>query len=275
MTSYLEKDFNFNFNNQNIETESIIDENDSDFVLTPVIGQHGIRRSSTKQNQQFNNLVVNKCNVTSLHGSHNQSLYINSSLKDNQNIVFNKLITINNEGDLTVARNINLVDITSNVSIMNKLYNSENNLIWGDDVVVTDATLKTELESLNLSQLTFCNDDYNKSQTITIKSSISGKEDYSITLPSIKPEKDSVLGIIDNDGNMDWVSKTNLPIGMVVMFYGKNIPEGWLECNGQIISKNDYSKLYQIVYDNDGNDEIKLPDLSNHYNGIKMIIKAN
>ena len=238
MTSYLETDFNFNFNfnNQNIETESIVgdNDNDNDNELKQLIGQHGIRRSTTKQNQQFNNLVVNKCNVTSLIGPYNQSLHINSSSNDNQNIVFNKLISINNEGDLTIARNINLIDITSNNSIMNSLYNSE------DDVIVTDATLKTELEALNLSQLSFCNDDYNKSQTITIKSSISEKEDYSITLPSRKPEKDSVLGIIDNDGNMDWVSKTNLPIGTIVMFYGKNIPEGWL-----IIL--DYIKLFVVM----------------------------
>jgi len=287
MSLYLERDFNFNFNfnNQNIESESESsvdynnDDDDDDVEKTQFTGHYGVIRSTTKQNQQFNNLVVNTCKVSSLDGQQNHPLLINSSSKGNQDIIFNKLITINNEGDLTVTRNINLIDITGNVSEMNikKLHNYQDNLIWGDDVVVTDVTLKAELESINLSQLSFSNEDSDKPQIITIKSSSAENKDYSLTLPSSEPIKDHVLGIINDNGNMGWVAN-QMPTGTIIMFYGKNIPVGWLECNGQLIDKKEYPRLCNVISENnenDENDKIKLPDLSNHLTGVKMIIYTN
>jgi microcystin-dependent protein len=51
-----------------------------------------------------------------------------------------------------------------------------------------------------------------------------------------------------NDGNMEWVKhSSNLPIGTVVEYIGKNIPNGWLECNGQFVSIIEYDELFNIL----------------------------
>lgn len=48
----------------------------------------------------------------------------------------------------------------------------------------------------------------------------------------------------------------SLPVGTVVAFAGKNIPDGWLVCDGR--STNDHPKLKQIIGDH-------VPDLTNRF----------
>jgi hypothetical protein len=252
----------------------------------------GIRRNSTRQNQQFNDLIANNFKTTQITGLTHNDLAINSSTKGDRNIVFNKLISINTEGDLSVSRNINLTDVTNFESDSKKsLNNFEGNLIWGNDVVVTDGTLQTELESLkleaiNVSQVTFSNDnfmDFDKhKQIITIKApeikdSSSQNFDYSITLPSRKPFKNDVLGVIDDHGRTDWVNKkcSCIPVGTIIMFYGSKIPDGWLECKGQELNKNEYPFLYDIMCEDENQETFRLPKLDNNSSMIKSIIYYN
>jgi hypothetical protein len=136
-----------------------------------------------------------------------------------------------------------------------KLSNYESDLIWGSDVIVTDATLKSEIESLkidyiNVSRINLCNtfDDIDNSHPIIeLKAPNEIKDSYSIILPSRKPENNMTL-VSRNDGNMEWMKHSSiLPIGTIVEYIGKNIPNGWLECNGQFVSIREYHELFNII----------------------------
>lgn len=203
----------------------------------------GVMKHSTKQNQQFNNVFVKTIKNIS-----DKDLNINSSM--NKNIILNKNIIINNDGNLIINGN-------SNITFLDKtLYNYESDLIWGMDVVVTDATLKTEIESLkidniNVSRINLCNnfdDNEEKSHPIIeLRASLEIKDSYSIILPETKPENNMTL-VSRNDGNLEWCKYSSmLPIGTVVEYIGKNIPNGWLECNGQFVSIIEYNELFNII----------------------------
>lgn len=207
----------------------------------------GVMKHSTKQNQQLNNIFVK--NIKNLN---DMNLNINSS--NNKNIILNKNIIINTDGNLIINENSNITFLDS---VMNKkLYNSESDLIWGMDVVITDATLKTEIESLkidniNVSRINLCNtfDDIEEKShpIIELKAPNEIKDSYSIILPSRKPENNMTL-VSRNDGNMEWSNySSNLPIGTIVEYIGKNIPNGWLECNGQFVSIIEYHELFNIM----------------------------
>ena len=275
------------------ETQSEFGDESNNLTTNLIIQGSGFRRNSTRQNQQFNDLITNNFKTSKINGLNYTNLSINSSIKGDCSIVLNKLISINNEGDLNVSRNINLVDVTNFDTVSKKsLNNFEGNLIWGNDVVITDGTLQTELESLkleaiNVSYVSFSNDNFmdfdQHKQIITIKApeikddkeNKSKNLDYSITLPSRKPLKGNVLGVVDNHGTTEWVKKCScLPVGTITMFYGSKIPEGWLECNGQELKKTEYPTLYDIICENkdDSSETFKLPELNNNIPKIKMII---
>jgi hypothetical protein len=203
----------------------------------------GVMKHSTKQNQQFNNVFVKNIKNVS-----DQDLNINSSI--NKNIILNKNVMIDYEGNLIINENSNITFLDK------KLYNSESDLIWGMDVVVTDATLKAEIESLkidnmNVSRINLCNNfdeiEEKSHPIIELRAPTEIKDSYSIILPSRKPEHNMTI-VSRNDGNMEWVKhSSNLPIGTVVEYIGKNIPNGWLECNGQFVSNIEYHELFNIM----------------------------
>ena len=56
----------------------------------------GFRRNSTRQNQQFNDLITNNFKTAQINGLNHTNLSINSSMKGDCSIVLNKLISINN-----------------------------------------------------------------------------------------------------------------------------------------------------------------------------------
>jgi hypothetical protein len=209
----------------------------------------GVMKHSIKQNQQFNNVFVK--NIKNIS---EQDLNINSS--SNKNIVLNKNIIINTDGNLIIGQSSNITFLDSVNSYDKKLYNYESDLIWGMDVVVTDATLKTEIENvkidyINVSRINICNnfDDIEEKSypIIELKAPNEIKDSYSIILPSKKPENNMTL-VSRNDGHMEWsYYSSNLPIGIVVEYIGKNIPNGWLECNGQFVSIEKYDKLFNIM----------------------------
>jgi hypothetical protein len=201
----------------------------------------GVMKHSTKQNQQLNNMFVK--NIKNLN---DMNLNINSS---NRNIILNKNIVVNANGDLIINENSNITFLDSVLD--KKLFNYESDLIWGSDVIVTDATLKSEIESLkidnlNVSKINLSNnfDDIEEKSypIIELKAPNEIKDSYSIIFPSRKREINMIL-VSRNDGHMEWSNySSNLPIGTVVEYIGKNIPKGWLECNGQFVSIIEYDE---------------------------------
>lgn len=226
-----------------------------DNEMTEVVSMSvGVIKNSTKQNQQLNNMFVK--NIKNLN---DMDININSS---NRNIILNKNIVVNTNGDLIINENSNITFL--NNVLDKKLFNYESDLIWGSDVIVTDATLKSEIESLkidnmNVSKINLSNtfDDLDNSHPrIELNPPKELKESYSITLPSRKPENNNIL-LSRNDGHLEWCNySSNLPIGTVVEYIGKNIPTGWLECNGQFVSIEKYDKLFNII-DKDAEIETK------------------
>ena len=56
----------------------------------------------------------------------------------------------------------------------------------------------------------------------------------------------------------------DVPVGAVTAFSGPNVPQGWLVCDGRVLSKKDYPQLYEAIgelYGKGSNTgEFKLPD---------------
>ncbi len=187
----------------------------------------GLQRGSVRQNQQFNEILVNNnIKVKEIQGFSDTDLLINAfsdNLGNTQNIILNNHIIINKKGDITIPRNIQLLDINSFENPVN-LYNDENNLIWGTDVVITDGTLQREIENLKLEELhsnrivLYSDTDKNtcsnlntiNQNKVSLKVSSSSDENeennYSIILPSRKPKIGDILVVIDDQGNTDWIS---------------------------------------------------------------------
>ena len=63
-------------------------------------------------------------------------------------------------------------------------------------------------------------------------------------------------------------------IGQVTLFGGKFAPQGWLNCDGSVLSTKDYEPLYTIVgnqFGGDGTTTFALPKIADE-NGQRYII---
>jgi hypothetical protein len=62
---------------------------------------------------------------------------------------------------------------------------------------------------------------------------------------------------------------TFLPAGMVMPYMGNTIPSGWLDCNGQSVSRTTYAKLFAAIGTKygtgDGSTTFGLPNMTNRY----------
>lgn len=60
-----------------------------------------------------------------------------------------------------------------------------------------------------------------------------------------------------------------LPAGIITSFGGVNIPDGWLKCDGSIISRTEYSRLFNAIGElygaGDGENTFQLPDLRGEF----------
>lgn len=70
-------------------------------------------------------------------------------------------------------------------------------------------------------------------------------------------------------------------IGSVIMFAGSTIPDNWLICNGQEISRSLYSDLFNVIGTmygaGDGTTTFNVPELLNEFTQdqkVKYIIKS-
>lgn len=61
----------------------------------------------------------------------------------------------------------------------------------------------------------------------------------------------------------------NLPTGCVIPFAGTTIPDDWLLCNGQAVSRQEYDNLYAVIGikygSGNGSDTFNVPDLRNRF----------
>jgi hypothetical protein len=277
----------------------------------------GAQKTSTKQNQQFNEILVNTTRTRELLGFLDNDLIISSNNQNNQNnqnnIILNKNICINSSGELIISKNLQFLDINSLENPLS-LYNDENNLIWGNDVIITDSTLQSEIESLNLNkifikEIEFTNQNQNLNQNSN-SNSYSNKDiprivlnipkdfsvSYNLTLPNQKPKNNQIMSYSSNNDTLNWVdlpskiptaTSTPTPIGSIVLF-SKNkdikIPKGWLLCDGSELFSHEYPKLYSIIGSNYGkgyydkhyqNYSFKLPDLLSDLNENAFPVNKN
>ena len=192
----------------------------------------GVQKTTTKQNQQFNEILVSNAKINEIIGFPNQDLNIKSN--NSSSIIFNKNLKINQNGDLDVA---NLIKINDGV-----LVNDDNNLTWNGDVVITDATLESELENLGI--------------IITSKN----KQNY---IPKLTPNAPLELNDTDTNNFIDLGYTINhkpkpktkrgdlltFPIGTIIQYPLKatNIPNGWLVCDGSLIEKSKFPQMENIL----------------------------
>ena len=63
--------------------------------------------------------------------------------------------------------------------------------------------------------------------------------------------------------NIDITAGSSAPVGTIVMWLGKNPPDGWLVCNGQEYSNTTYPKLADFL-GKDKNGKYTVPDMKGY-----------
>ena len=99
----------------------------------------GVQKTASKQNQQFNEILINNAKIQEIIGFPNQDLNIKSG-KDN-NLLLNNNVKVSPSGILGTK----IIKINEG-----ELKNDDNDLTWNDNVIITDATLEAELENLGI-----------------------------------------------------------------------------------------------------------------------------
>ena len=82
----------------------------------------------------------------------------------------------------------------------------------------------------------------------------------------LREEKGSPLTHNELDQNL---INLLLPAGVITSFGGINIPEGWLKCDGSLILRTEYIRLFNAIGElygsGDGTTTFKLPDLRGEF----------
>lgn len=110
------------------------------------------------------------------------------------------------------------------------------------------------------------NEDKSKVEVLPASNTYAKNEVYT------KSETSSVLASYVTRATADatYVPQTSsdlVPAGAITQFAGAPAPAGWLLCNGQSVSKNDYSALFSVIgytYGGSG-DTFNLPDLRDKF----------
>ena len=81
-------------------------------------------------------------------------------------------------------------------------------------------------------------------------------------------DKNQILLNVGTSSSVDWEHFDTDPIGMTKIWPSETLPENWLSCNGDAISRTDYSDLFDLLgsqYGNgDGSDSFNLPNINNN-----------
>ncbi len=207
----------------------------------------GVQRSTTKHNQQFNELLVSHARVNNMHGFFNDDLNIKSS--DNHNVILNNDVKITSNGNLVLDNYLELEGM--------KLSNQMGNLIWGGDVIITDSSLQSELDNVIFNKIDLQALDeetgfLNKNK-IQIKSSLELETSYDLILPKTIPSKNHVLGVSESSHfQLEWksIKPIQVPIGAIIKYNGdiNSLPSGWKLYDGKNKKNNETSNLYDIIY---------------------------
>ena len=102
----------------------------------------GVQKGLSKLNQQFNEILVSNARILDLKGFPNTDFNIESN---NSLIILNKNIKINSSGVLDVGNVLKFDNL--------KLEKDDNDLIWNNNVIITDSTLEAELDNLGFNKL--------------------------------------------------------------------------------------------------------------------------
>ena len=122
----------------------------------------GVRTAfKTQLAQKHEEINVVKAIASVITSSAGNNLTLTSS--SGNNILLNNQISATSSGNLELTSKLVLID-RANTNYERNLYNDGNNLIWGSDVIVTDATIESEVEGITNIDIS----------TITVSGTISG-----------------------------------------------------------------------------------------------------
>jgi hypothetical protein len=186
----------------------------------------GVQKTASKQNQQFNEILINNAKIQEIIGFPNQDLNIKSG-KDN-NLFLNNNVKVSSSGILGTK----IIKINEG-----ELKNDDNDLTWNDNVIITDATLESELENLGILVSRNKQNENMINETMIIREKI--KE-----------------------------QKRIFPVGSIIQYplKAKKIPYGWLVCDGSLIIKDDYPQMEDILENDEVNMNYVLPDIKSKKN---------
>jgi hypothetical protein len=186
----------------------------------------GVQKTASKQNQQFNEILINNAKIQEIIGFPNQDLNIKSG-KDN-NLFLNNNVKVSSSGILGTK----IIKINEG-----ELKNDDNDLTWNDNVIITDATLESELENLGILVSRNQQNENMINETMIIREKL--KE-----------------------------QKRVFPVGSIIQYplKAKKIPYGWLVCDGSLIIKDDYPQMEDILENDEVNMNYVLPDIKSKKN---------
>jgi hypothetical protein len=186
----------------------------------------GVQKTNTKQNQQFNEILVSNAKINEIIGFPKQDLNIKSNISS---IIFNKNLKINQNGDLEVA---NLIKINEG-----SLVNDDNNLTWNGDVVITDATLESELENLGIIITPKNKQNYTNQRSSKLNENNTDELELGYTF-NPKPKTKTKMGDL-----------LAFPVGTIIQYplRATKIPNGWMVCDGSLIEKSKYQQMENIL----------------------------
>ena len=63
-------------------------------------------------------------------------------------------------------------------------------------------------------------------------------------------------------------AKLLIPVGTIIPFAGSAAPDGWVTCNGQLLNRNTYAKLFSVIgttYGSTTGDNFRVPDIRDRF----------
>lgn len=168
-------------------------------------------------------------------------------------------VTNLSNGQVTTNKN-NIATHTTQISTANTNISNINTQISNANSVVSKSTLKdTITELVNRINGKQASGSYvTTSQIATSIVNDTGKV----------ARADTVYQVNTNATNAKTASNTNMPIGSIIMRACNTVPAGWLECNGQAISRTTYSALYNVigvVYGTTATTNFQVPNLTGRF----------
>lgn len=211
------------------------EKNTTDYVL-------GLRIANTDEN--INEKI--EINV----GSNNRSSSGASAKielnKNNQNIVLSPKVSIepNNRvqallhvsGNAEITETLNTKNIINNTISSNILTVAKINIKNNNNLVVGGEDDTLSVDGINCKYI----NPINPGNNVQVNSAITAK--------------------VNGENNVN----LGLPIGSIIMWGSPNVPSGWILCNGEVLSKTAYAKLFRVIgtYYNTGGEkstEFRLP----------------